>query len=465
MRSLLIHLAIALGLLAATLAGFYLLQQRIVYQYTLGKVSENYVNKGNWNIEKQKVPYVSISEDNLSHWDVIHYKSIRDHGYDLKQGSGEWAYAFFPLFPWIWKATGLSAFGIGILNYLLFAVSLFILGGVFLPKDIKYSKRLVLYTIALVLPGTVIYSIPYTESVFFITFSMACLSLKYNNKWWFAVFFALLAMSRPAVTIILASLICTDIYFLFTRRTYHLKIGAVVTRILPILIGTAVAMYVQFTYSGQWFKFIHIQKAWGDQHFHIPEKISDWSEEGFVMSVFVIFAVAIPVVFYLSHQFIRKFSIRLDFRTKPVNGEEPWKEYLTILSMVYVVAITAFIIFFRGGSLNGLQRYAAATPMFYVLYFSVTPRMSKISVKLRIYLISGLIFFGTIFFATCGYGGHFSFSDAGFYLFAVCLAFLMFYEHLSNRIKYVLFGGIILILMVWKTYLMNMFLSDAWIFT
>lgn len=449
-------------ILALALGMFRMLQHPAVYRYSLGLITGNYVNKGDWNIVKEKVAYVHITDEGMSHWDAGHYKSIRDNGYDLQKGSKEWAYAFFPLFPWIWKVTALNSIGTGILNSLLFVISLILLAHVFIPDNTPARQKRMLYILALVLPGTVAYSIPYTESVFLFSFSIACFGLKRGMKWLFFLGFMLVGLTRPAVTILLFSMIASDIYFVFTSRKHLVKPAEAALRIIPLLLGTFLAMLVQHHFSGEWFKFMDIQSAWGDQHLQIPKKIGDWSEEGFGMSVFILLGVTLPVISCLAVTFFKKFKVPSawigDEKTNPT-------KYYIILSMFYCVGTSLFIVFFRGGLLNGLQRYVAATPMFYILFFSLSPALTQVKKTTKVVLLTALIITGTLFLAWSGYASAFSFADSGFYLFVMCAGLLLFWESWNVRLQYVLLTLLVLALIVWKTYLFNMFLSDAWIFT
>lgn len=456
-------LGIALGLLIITLLVFILLQHWTVYNYTLGCLSKNYEHLANGDIVQHKIPYTSLSESNFLHWDAAHYQNIRDHSYTVNDTFGEACYAFFPMFPWIWKMSHLSARGISLLNYLLFVISLMILSNLFLTKDISRNQRLLIYALAILLPGSVSFNIPYTESIFLFTFSMACYGLKKNILWLFALSLILFAFSRPAVTIILAAIVGTDIYFALTGRTYQTTLPRIALRIIPILFGTFAALYVQYRFSGHWFKVFEVQRNWGYQAFHFPAKFTDWSAEGYGLSVFTLVGIFVPALIYILSSLFKNFNVKNPMQ--PVENQKIQEEYLFTLSLFYLLGITLFTLFFRGGSLNGLQRYALATPFFYIVFFSMARNFASITKRLKIGTLLAILVTGTIFFVVNSYSSGFSFAHNGFYLFVCCFGFLMFMNNFSRRTKIILSFVLFTCLIVWKTYLLNMFLSDGWIFT
>ena len=141
------------------------------------------------------------------------------------------------------------------------------------------------------------------------------------------------------------------------------------------------------------------------------------------------------------------------------------KEYFFVLSLCYLAGITLFTLFFRGGSLNGLQRYALATPFFYIVFFSLPEKLAFITHRSKLWILLSIMIGGIAFFELNSYGGGFSFPHMGFFLFVLCFGYLLFYADFTYR-KKLIFGMLLLgFLIVWKTYLLNMFLSDGWIFT
>src|SRR5690606_23303214 len=112
-----------IGALLILLAGLLLykgLQNREVYRHTLGKLS------GNWTLMKDgetrlaDTAYTSFSGDRLFRWDAAHYYRISKTGYETRWKEDEFIFAFFPLFPLLWRWLELPPAGIPFLNYAFF---------------------------------------------------------------------------------------------------------------------------------------------------------------------------------------------------------------------------------------------------------------------------------------------------------------------------------------------------------
>src|ERR1700761_8470463 len=103
---------------------YSLLQNKTVYNYTLGKISNNYERFGDWrnpDIRPVQKPFAAISNSNFDNWDAAIYKCIKETMY-ADGCDYEVKGAFFPLFPVIWKISSLNSIGISILNYFIFTI-------------------------------------------------------------------------------------------------------------------------------------------------------------------------------------------------------------------------------------------------------------------------------------------------------------------------------------------------------
>ena len=99
--------------------------------------------------------------------------------------------------------------------------------------------------------------------------------------------------------------------------------------------------------SGSLFKFIEVQKYW-ENIFAIPHNIRDWSHEGFGINIGVVFLMFIPLLALI----FQLFHLQLNPKGKKwfLDYKSP-KDYLLILSVIYLVGNSLFVVFFRGGSL------------------------------------------------------------------------------------------------------------------
>ena len=150
---------------------FKLFQKPLIYEQTMGKITHTYmrdtVNKSYvFTVNK---PFYYRNPKNLASWDAGHYLHIRNNYY-----KGDWYYAFFPLFPLAWKASGISIIYIGLVNYLLFGISLILLAFIFLKERFRsVTDKLIVMAFGLTLPPIVVYYMPYAEALFTLTFALA----------------------------------------------------------------------------------------------------------------------------------------------------------------------------------------------------------------------------------------------------------------------------------------------------
>jgi len=161
-------------------------------------------------ITKHKHPYTTIDSEHLLHWDAAHYHRISRDGYSE---DSLWLFAFFPLFPLIWKATMLPPVGIILLNYILFIFSLVLLWRTF-SKEKNYTVLLFLLNLPIIAP----FVIPYTESLFFFGITLALFGFAKDKYWIYFAGALVTAMTRSAITIILLSLLTTEALF-FRKAT------------------------------------------------------------------------------------------------------------------------------------------------------------------------------------------------------------------------------------------------------
>jgi len=110
------------------------------------------------------------SEKDLSIvWDGYHYTNIKNDGYSYNPARQS-NVAFFPGFPYLWKYSGLNAFGISLINLLLFLTGLF-----FLVREFAIRQRDALLFLSL--PSLFFMFVPYSEALFFAASSILLIGL------------------------------------------------------------------------------------------------------------------------------------------------------------------------------------------------------------------------------------------------------------------------------------------------
>lgn len=110
------------------------------------------------------------AENNLMQWDVFWYDQIRQNGYSYSATILS-NVAFFPLFPYFWRFTGLGLFGMSVLN-----ITLFLAAFTWLAQQLHLPARLQLLLLSS--PLLLFMVVPYTEALFFCFATLLLLGLR-----------------------------------------------------------------------------------------------------------------------------------------------------------------------------------------------------------------------------------------------------------------------------------------------
>lgn len=309
---------------------FFALQKAAIYNRTLGLVAKTWENQ---NGERKLVhkPYEQVDNNKMIRWDAAHYQLIKNYGYNLEKSGGDYIFAFFPLFPAIWRISNLPPIGVLFLNYLLFSLAIFILVKLFSNNKDTYNNTL----LSLSLPSLIIFLIPYTEATFLIALSIGIYGFLKNKYWIFFVGFLLASTTRPCFVFLALSIIGTEFLFFLGYKKFGLYIKNVSLRIAPLIVGTGIVSAIQLmSGSKSILTFIDVQKYW-NHVFSIPHQLRDWSHEGYGIHI-GIFIIIIPLFVFLVKLFYKQlFNIK-----KPDNGINLSKEfYLIVLVMEFLVLL------------------------------------------------------------------------------------------------------------------------------
>lgn len=444
---------------------FQALQQEQIYHATLGLVSENYERVGSWDhseIRKVSKPFVRVQSNQFETWDAAIYKCISERMYRNEIACyGTVRGAFFPLFPLLWKAIHATSLGISILNYFLFILSVALLGGAILKTS--SSNHACIYLLLISLPSTVIFSIPYTEALFILTFTLAAIGLLRKKYWVFFIGCFLLAMVRPATVFVLAAIIAAEVFVLLKTRNYRLFVKQLILKTAPFAVGYSCTFFIQYLSSGSWKTMVEAQKHWSGGLQPVAG-ISDWSVEGFALSSFAIFFVCIPLILVVGYVLIRWNSRTIKEYTLAVTTYD--SEYLFIVSSSYLIGIFVFILMAAGGNLHSFFRFTLASPPFYIVVMTLLNYLSRHSPKKVLAVFAAMAILLSFFLYVVEYGGErMSFSFVGLYLFIATSLFLLIMRHIPPKINTALALVLVLLNTVWNAYLLNAFLSNGWVFT
>ncbi len=215
----------------------------------------------------------------FTQWDAPHYIGIAENGY-VNEGDARLHIVFYPLFPFLIRL--LNGFtGDSLISSAILSNTCLVAGGVFLYLicfDI-YGKKIASLSAALFMfsMGTVFYSIPYTESLFFLL-TVSCVYFARKRRFWLALFLgALCSLTRLPGAI---TAVCVFFEMLRSKLGYIRRIGEKETRIrralkvttksfskcLLILTGFLIYLLINKAVTSDAFKFLEYQKNhWGQE--------------------------------------------------------------------------------------------------------------------------------------------------------------------------------------------------------
>ena len=440
---------------------FSALQNQTIFKDSLGTVAHSYERtdtETGFKISENSSPYVAVTQEKYLRWDAEIFSFIRDRSYVFEEEfRGKVRSAFFPLFPFIWKTTGLSPRGVSALNYFIFILSMALLFAFLQPKAlIKYNLKGPFFLALITLPTTIIYHIPYSESLFMLCMTIVVIGvLKEKNGMYFIGAF-LLAMVRPATVFVFISLLAIEVFRFVSTRDSNALIKNSILRGAPFVLGYLLVFFIQWTTSGSWTSFFDAHLMWASG---LPENagITDWSVEGYGMNVFSIFFIAIPAC-VLSGKII--WENRGNKMAK--------RDYLLLSSLLYISGILIFTILTSNGNIHSLFRFIMASPLFYIaaiLLFYDFEKFKPTSIKSNTIFIA-LCISMLAFVALVSYGGNvFQFKFLGMLLLMGYTFFAINHKRLNRPFRVVLFCALTLTSTVWNTYLLNMMFCNGWTFT
>jgi hypothetical protein len=428
-----------------------------VYNQTFGKISDNWVRENDIPVLKH-VPMTPVDNHNAVQWDAVNYKRIMDDGYNQQKAGGDYIFAFFPLFPFVWKVLHLPTVGMMVINYLLFVCAFLLLQRLFTTSQKSNWLHVVL---AWTLPSVVIYIIPYSEALFMLTVSIGLYGMVRKNYTLFFIGFFFASLCRPAYTFLFLSILCVEVLDLINHRSAARFIKSFFTKSLPLILGTLTVGLIQwFEHKQSIFKFVEVQKYWNNE-LQVPRKLADWSHEGFGINVGVVWLVGIPLFLLLLTHGLKR--IRSQSRSASGQGYS-MKDYLMILSAFFTLGSFLFILMFRGGSLHCMFRFTLCTPFFYMLFLYGFDYIRKYHWLTRLIGLMPFGLAGLMMLGKSEYSGDWNFSDFGFFLLCAALVLFVLQEFYSRWWYRVGLLTTVFANLFWTAYLLNMYINNGWIF-
>lgn len=331
---------------------------------------------------------------NLVKWDAGFYQSIQESGY-LTEPEEKNNLAFFPLFPWFWRALanlGAGVAGICAANFLLFLAGLFLLSRAFLRPAIP---ALMTY---LSIPSFLFFLFPFSEAAFFFSSSLFLAALYRDKLFWAALGAFLAALSRPSALFFFPALMFVELVGWQKEERFS---GANLRRFT--LLATALALgfltvaIYQWEQTGEWLAFWKVRgEKWGNGFRWPALPLSTWDGSRLMWLDGLAFSVA---------SFSLLLTVWVTMRPKWLRSALLRKLPATFyFSAAYLALLCLFALFFQtreeggGANLMAMNRYVLATPFFTVFFFhgwELFPKIQKGPILLGAYMFVMLLLFGT----------------------------------------------------------------------
>lgn len=402
---------------------------------------------GSWEARRVAEPFTSPSEGNMLSWDAAHYDEIRSNLYD-PASSWHGNYAFYPLFPIMWRLSGLSPLGISVVNWMLYVIGLLLVALIFGDHLPRWC-----YLLPLCAPMAVIFMIPYSEALFFVGIAAGMFGYKKERYWIYFLGFFVATLTRAAGNILVVAWIIVDVLVaLSARLTLKETLCKIAGHLAPIVAGVLAVMLLQHIRGAEhWFEYVIAQREWGKELSWPTWPLTDWSEEGKSVTQPLLFMLFLPAMLWLA------LKLR-NLLTAKTSQEMDISEQLRLLSVLFFVGNVILALFTQHGCLFSQARLLTCTPFFVYLLLDLsaadTPKMWRWIMLAAMAVAAWLCV--EMFPQSSMIGCWLVFS----------LAAQVFYGRTMRPwLRYTLLGVTIAVNIYWTAYLFNCFLTDGWIFT
>lgn len=445
---------------------FTTLQNEGAYRVVSGCVKTYDVtvnDDGSREIRAVERQYNRVEGESLLHWDADMYHQIAVHLYDT---SKRWAgdFAFFPLFPLLWRAMRLSPTGVCVLNFVLFGVGLLLLLNLFCQRYHPTARHfLATCMLLLSMPFMVIFLIPYSEALFFVCIAAGLYGLLRGRYWLYFIGFTLGCMTRAAGSILLVAWVIADVLgALHSWRGLILLLRDIALHVAPIVTGVAAVVLFQHCRGAEhWFEFVVAQRLWGKELSLPTWPLTDWSDEGKCVTQPLLFTLFVPALAWLATKLVEGIRVRLGKIDVSQDEEDAscrlWG-LVRMLSVLYFVGNIVLALFTQKGCMYSQARLLTCTPFFFFLMIDIyhNPRVGVWRWVVAAFAVVAVVLCGDMVF-------HLDTAGCGL---TMLLTVLVFFGRMMNRhVRHTLLCLMLALNIFWTAYLFNCFLSCGWIFT
>lgn len=326
-------------------------------------------------------------EQNLLNWDAFWYHDISEKGYvflPLQVCN----MAFFPLFPFLWKLSQLSALSICLLNLAIFITSFYLLVR-------KEAVSPIFLLIMLGSPSFIFFGLPYSESLSFLFATMILLGYQLKYSPIKISGFLLAATVRSVSLLFIPAIILTEILTYDRKKPKRRLLLNLFYSIAACASGLMISAYVQFRQTGRWFYFLDIQQFW-KRHWIVPKfPLTTYDPERIIGVDGAAFVIGSIAAFHC----LKWIFLRLRQRDSHPFQNLPKAVVFSALCLAGTTFLDTFFTFNLKGATNiwSLNRHLFCSPFFLIyLLWLVRDFKPEKSGKLVIalLLICGIYFTG-----------------------------------------------------------------------
>lgn len=294
----------------------------------------------------------------VHHWDAGWYYSIVKEGYQY-QRDAQCNLAFFPLFPFVWKWTGLSNIGISILNCIFLIIGIIMLSEIF-----RFGAKEILYFVTT--PSLMFCFVPYSEALFFLSAALLLAGLKRQDHWLSASGIFIAGLTRSVSLVFFAAISFTAFISWFNdKNSWKQYLKSLVIHFSASIGSVLCVAYIQWKHTGLWFYFLQTQKYWG-KAWGLPKfPLITWGGSSLIWmdgAALFIGLTATAFCFFILY--------------KTIIAPENRPSHSAFNFSVAYLALIALITLFYGISkentfIYSINRYVFATPFFTIFIFGL----------------------------------------------------------------------------------------------
>lgn len=378
-----------------------------------------------------------VTRNNLLHWDADLYYFVSVGGYYK-------AYvAFFPLFPYVWRWTGLDVFGICLLNALVYGVGLHLL-----TRTFNFSKKQLLLFLSF--PAVFFLFLPYAESFFFLACAFLLYALEKKKMGWFYLVLFVSGFCRPTASVFLPAL-C--ILFAYKYLVKERRIGSFLlhtgSSVLLCLLAFYLVMILQYRQTGEWLSFFYYQDVdWGNRLGLPSLPFRSWGTDKPVWladgaALLLTICSAVLLIYYTFRYFSR--------------GKLPQIKDAEFFSLLYIAGVGLIVVFFRGGWLFSINRFIFCTAFFSVGTAFLLNSCKNFTSRQMVFLGLGVLLFSSLL------GCHQHLQLTLLFLAFTLYVLLWFYSQKNTRSSNLLFIVLFCIQVYFQFFLFGLFLKGFWV--